>query len=523
MKTAIDFYERGKQKEANANEYNRNFNYAYGRFICPECGEAVHLTGNKDSNHFSHYKKTDLSVECDRRVDGELIDSIYERIGLPIYLRKSVDSTFSLYMGFRSIPQRLIDLAMQNGALLKIDMRKVYIINNERFSTDNTTLIPLEHVPYGRKYRISYEPEEIACLFSQYWSDYADGFSFDGAIFTVTEKGGKKVRYGDSISTDQEYYWLRHQPQLPEYIPGIDMEKVGQLVLANRKFYVYAGHFESNLSDQEFFVLTRFLRENLQVHLLEKKPKFIPVWPPVMKSEDGYLIENNDKFIFGHIVTGNDIPKVYFYQGTNAKPVEAEAGNFISKIPIDDDNIFVSIDRKYVSGGTLLNRSNRNYSGYEKGVYILNDDGIEVSVDDISDIQSRNIKIVCKQKTSFILAKVSGIIEKFEGIGNYSFEEISSGDRIFIFQNHSLINAWVVKIVNSVKQDKHELNEEKIRECIKRYSNVSKVIMPLRLKIRLQKVGIKNTDTKREIEKLMRENMISLPLIETIGEILDGR
>lgn len=48
-------------------------------------------------------------------------------------------------------------------------------------------------------------------------------------------------------------------------------------------------------------------------------------------------------------------------------------------------------------------------------------------------------------------------------------------------------------------------------------------MLPLGLKIRLKKFDIKNTDTKREIEKIMRENMISLPLIETIGEILDGR
>lgn len=131
MKNAIDFYERGKQKEANADEFNRNFRYVHGRFICPECGEAVHLTGYKDSNHFSHYKKTDISVEYGRRVDGEPIDSIYERIGLPIYLRKSVDSTFSLYMGFRAIPQRLIDLAMQNSTIYNLRLTKGRITQHQ--------------------------------------------------------------------------------------------------------------------------------------------------------------------------------------------------------------------------------------------------------------------------------------------------------------------------------------------------------------------------------------------------------
>lgn len=47
MKTALDFYARGKQKEANADEYDRSRYYSRDRFICPECGEAVHLTGSR--------------------------------------------------------------------------------------------------------------------------------------------------------------------------------------------------------------------------------------------------------------------------------------------------------------------------------------------------------------------------------------------------------------------------------------------------------------------------------------------
>ncbi len=54
MKTALDFYARGKQKEANADEYDRSRYYSRDRLICPECGEAVHLTGSRYSNHFAH-------------------------------------------------------------------------------------------------------------------------------------------------------------------------------------------------------------------------------------------------------------------------------------------------------------------------------------------------------------------------------------------------------------------------------------------------------------------------------------
>ena len=41
MKTALDFYARGKQKEANADEYDRSRYYSRDRFICPECGEPM--------------------------------------------------------------------------------------------------------------------------------------------------------------------------------------------------------------------------------------------------------------------------------------------------------------------------------------------------------------------------------------------------------------------------------------------------------------------------------------------------
>ena len=85
MKTAIDFYERGKLKEANADEYNRSSYYSKNRFICPECGEPVHLTGSKYANFFSHYKKTDISAECERRVDAIPSSSLYQRMGLPLY------------------------------------------------------------------------------------------------------------------------------------------------------------------------------------------------------------------------------------------------------------------------------------------------------------------------------------------------------------------------------------------------------------------------------------------------------
>lgn len=117
MKTAIDCYARGKQKEANADDYSRQRIYSVGRFICPECGEIVHLTGSKYSNHFAHYKKTVRSAECDRRINGIPTQSVYERLGLPIYLRKSIDGYFRLFMGFRRLPLKILEQAERKGKM----------------------------------------------------------------------------------------------------------------------------------------------------------------------------------------------------------------------------------------------------------------------------------------------------------------------------------------------------------------------------------------------------------------------
>ena len=88
MNTAIDFYSRGKEKEAEARDYSTSQWYPRGRFICPECGEEVCLTKSKYKNFFRHYKRTAQTPECERRVDSVPSESIYERIGLLLYVKE---------------------------------------------------------------------------------------------------------------------------------------------------------------------------------------------------------------------------------------------------------------------------------------------------------------------------------------------------------------------------------------------------------------------------------------------------
>lgn len=267
MKTAIDCYARGKQREANADEYSRARIYNQGRFICPECGELVHLTGSKYSNHFAHYKKTDVSAQCDRRIDGLPTQSVYERIGLPLYLRKDDNNDFRLFMGFRTLPIKVLEQAEKNNLSFKIiGTKQNYKITHERFINGETTLLPILHIPLGQsKYRLKYSPQMYSASVLSYWSDEADGFSDGGALFSVTGLGGKKVRHGDTISTDTKYYWVRRNASIPSYISGINMKRVGDLILKDNKYHVFRGSFDSSISDMEFDRLTTYLRETYKV------------------------------------------------------------------------------------------------------------------------------------------------------------------------------------------------------------------------------------------------------------------
>ncbi|PLT84539.1 hypothetical protein [Mediterraneibacter gnavus] len=520
MKTALDFYARGKQKEANADEYDRSRYYSKDRFICPECGEPVHLTGSKYSNHFAHYKKSDVSAECDRRVDGSPTDSVYERIGLPIYMRINSSGDFYLYMGFKALPTALMEKAVAESVKVKIDRKNTYRINTERFSCERTALIPLDYIPLsGHKYHLCYEPVNKTYAISQHWSDYADGFSYEGALFTVSEQGGKKIRHGDSITTDEEYYWVRRQSQLPSFIPGVKMEKCGRLVLKDVSLNVFRGSFSSDISDAEFRCLTVYLRTNLKIHLLEKQPEFIPVWPPVIRSEDGYIVNNREQNIYGYIVSGNDKPKVYVYNGIRKVPDELDSVNNMTCVKVWDQEALVNIDRKYISNGTLLLKRKRNIQTHDAGIY-------ELVGDTYLSFQERDAckycnKIVFRTEnpTDFILVRSDGKIEKNGGIGDFTFEDLNNGDLICVLQSKFLVN--IISVSIEEERCNTEINDDVLYQMFEKYKGTKKVRLPYKTRIQIFEMQDKVKLSRKHLVSTLKSNCISAALINVLEEILD--
>lgn len=512
MKTAIDCYARGKQKEANADDYPRGAHYFTGRFICPECGELVHLTGSKYSNHFAHYKKSETSAECDRRVDGVPTQSIYEKLGLPIYLRKDSNNNFRLFLGFRSLQSSTLEQATKDNMSFSISGSTAkYIISPERFKPGETTLIPISFVPRNQdKYHIVYEPTNCAKKISQYWSDEADGFSYEGALFLASELGGKKVRHGDNVFTETDYYWVRKHNDLPSFAPGINMKKNGVLMLNDCKYNVFYGYFTSAITDSAFSRLTRYLRESLKVNLLEKEPKYIPLWPPCIKTEDGYVVNANTRECFGHIQSGNDIPKMYVYRGAHAIPQCLNAENNMVRIPLTSELTYINIDRKYVSGGTTIVKGSKDYPGVEMSV-ICNLDNLEQQERNLTiNSEIRNLKLEFPFGMDIIVLYTNGGLSYQRQQKNLELY-LENVQKVLIYSN---LFVWLSISVLSEREEYQPIEETTIIKLVELFRNTETVVMPAWCRDKL----VKYYPNSPQVNKLLLSNEIPIPLIIVLGE-----
>lgn len=516
MKTAIDCYARGKQREANADEYSRARVYYQGRFICPECGELVHLTRSKYSNHFSHYKKTEVSAQCDRRVDGLPTQSVYERIGLPLYLRKDGNNDFRLFMGFRTLPIKILEQAEKNNLSFKIiGTNQKYKITRERFINGGTTLLPILHIPLGQlKYQLKYSPQMYSANVLSYWSDEADGFSYEGALFSVTGLGGKKVRHGDTISTDTEYYWVRKSVSLPSYISGINMKRAGNLILKDSKYYVFQGSFDSSVSDMEFDRLTTYLRETLKVHLLEKQPAFIPVWPPCLKTENGYNAKKSDRWLYGRVESGNDNPKMYVYRGIDAIPEQEDLSDDIAKVLMATTDTYISIDRKYVSSG--VNIVKHEFKIFEKEITLKLNHEEKIRGYEKIELYSNKaaVEIKLPYEFNYIFLKKDGDFTYKKCVKEIRLENVIDQDSLFIMSNQTVYFVFVFQVKEEVNC-KNKLSEDSILQVIQFYINAKKVKIPYQYKEKLHKIY----EDSVEIRKLLKQNEIPVPVLKILEEL----
>lgn len=371
MKYAIDRYAVGTETEVNAVDFESKYIPGrLNRFFCPECGETVYFRdkGGTHPSQFYHQEKTDRTPECDKRVDGRSDLSLSQRVGLPIYLTGIISNQYHLNIGFPALGSEILEKAVKAGYQVEISddiHRRIVPVDSTNFIDDETTLISIDFIPpYGRNFRITTSGNGYVYGLQRKWSDYADGFDVGGAIFSYTETGGKKIRRGDSITTNRSYYAIVRNTirQCPEIIQS----EIGQLHIGNESFRILRIEIKVSIDDKNTFSsISAYFKQYFGVWLLECQPELIPIWPPVVQADSVIPVEPNEPLVCV-VSSGNNTPNVYVYSdyGVHKKDIHHDE-NKINTVEVTTGKrpILLSVDRKYV--GREVTIQSRNLPAHE--------------------------------------------------------------------------------------------------------------------------------------------------------------
>ncbi len=358
MRYAIDRFTVGTEKEVCADEFYglRYIPNKLSRFRCPECGEIVYFRskGGNQPNHFYHKVKTDQTPECDKRVDGHANLSLYQRVGLSLYLTGVIDGNLKLNIGFPALGRQLLMQAETQKLTIKIvsdaGTKIVKRIDSSNFYEDRLTLVPVNFVPKNSKnYNLEISGTTMLRPLLKHWADFADGFAVGGALFSFEDAGGKKVRRGDCISTQRTYY-LVTKFGVPPY-NEIKSKEIGKLSLKDITYKVFEIEIVVTLDNKSRFIyISDYFSRFFGVVLLEKQPELIPLWPPVV-NQDAFIPVRNDSSVVCYVSSGNALPNVYQYKEFVTRLVDLHrsvSGGYITEVTVGRTPAILSVDRKYV-------------------------------------------------------------------------------------------------------------------------------------------------------------------------------
>ena len=384
MKEAIDRYTIGVETEVDANDFDNQYYIPQRRtrFFCPECNEIVFFRakGGNHPNQFYHQEKTKRSPECDKRVDGRSALTISQRVGLPLFITQISTGNFQLNIGFPALGNKTLENAEKSDCTVKISSYQQYRtikVDQSNFLSDSTTLVPVNFIPlYGKNYSISIEGKTQYFDLQRKWSDYADGFEIKGAIFTYSEAGGKKIRRGDSISTNRYYYAVVRNDFL--YYPHINQTEIGKIIINKSTFKVIKFIINVSVDNKrDFMHISSLLRSNFGVWLVKCPSELIPVWPPVIQQE--YMIPvKNDSNVICVVSSSNDEPSVFSYSGNNVyrKDIKTvSSGIHIVELSVGLYPTILSVDRKYAGREISFIAKPLHHSSYSYDFSFINSAG----------------------------------------------------------------------------------------------------------------------------------------------------
>lgn len=446
MRTAIDRMHSGKEKEVDISDYD---GYKQeNRFVCPECGEYVYPAVGMRSA-FRHFKKKD--IECDRRVDGQVSCTYYERVGLPLHLHRN-NNIFELKMGFAPLNERLLNSATSQRAQVIVSAganspeKSIFDIDSIGFMSDSTTFKTIDFVPiFNNNYEISISDRTLEKQILKHWSNYADGFTSYGALFVYSENGGKKVRKNDTIEANITYYWLVPQGYF-KYQNGLDYMFEAILTLQNKLFDIYSISVQHK-SESEFKHLEYFFWNYLRVRLLYTKPAIIPIWPPVIQTENCALALNvnpKNTSVFCGVKSDNDKPIIYKYSDKEFSIVSVHGG--ITQPQWTNLNLNrlpqpFTIDRKYLANSIVI---------CQKPFSIATDTGDILSISSDNGVIPFEKEITVNRmcRDVFIRSTKKVIIIHFSKRNFCGIIEITTEQDSAIFKNVKNLNIWAVEKIS---------------------------------------------------------------------------
>ena len=280
---------------------------------------------------------------------------------------------------------------------------------------------------------------------------------------------------------------------------------------------MFLGTFSSLLDDSSFSRLAKFLRESLRVNLLEKQPAFIPLWPPCLRTEDGYITSPSTKYIFGHIESGNEVPKMYVYRGIKAIPDESIINDEVTKVVLSSEETYINIDRKYVSSGVGIRMHHCELKGKEVFLECFGhkiEAGIRnIHVDSIVDsividlpydfdyiILSRNDELIYRKSTSQIMV-----------------DNIKNVKSLLIVNNGVLF--FVLNFELAVQENEGvSLNLAELLVLIQKNENIKKIYIPYKYRILLKQKYPKSL----QLEQILSKGEIPVTALKYLGEKCDG-
>lgn len=412
MQYAIDRFITGLEKEVSAADFDDQYYIPRKsvRFFCPECGLQVSWvtsTYNR-SSFFRHPNRTETSPECDKRVDGRSELYLYERVGLPVFLSRSSENSFQLSISFPAVGSKMLVTGAAQNARVVIRghcASRTVLINTNNFYPDKATLVPVNFLPTDNSvFRIEVSPSSA---YSRKWSNYAEGFTSTGAIFTYDESGGKKVHRDDSISPGRQYYVVARQFSSP--FNEINYNAVGTLKLQNCTYQVYCMTVNVSLqNERRYSQISDFFRYRFGVGLLETVPEIIPLWPPII--EQDVLVPTKDSRIFCAVTSGNDDPSVYSYVGNQVWNIPVQTGQSGEKhiyVKAGTTDTVLSVDRKYVGREIVFRIKDIVSSKSQYKFGFMDSDGKDNPIDEMtSNIFAHGGSVCTNAKMELLLGSV---------------------------------------------------------------------------------------------------------------------